>query len=86
MKRSFRGLRYWLIYLWSGKAAAEASTILALPVAPQVDPRIECAHDTCHGEWDPRCEGGNCTNHCFLYCRGMCVAAGPEAPKVRKRR
>jgi hypothetical protein len=34
---------------------------------------IDCFHGGCFGKADPRCGGGNCTEHCLDYCGNTCI-------------
>ena len=29
----------------------------------------------CDNRSDPRCGGGNCSHHCYIYCRSHCLDA-----------
>lgn len=39
----------------------------------------------CSARSDPRCLGGNCTEHCNRFCAGKCRTFGdPELEELRK--
>lgn len=62
----------WFEKIWLGIGA----WFLGVENPKELSNREPCGIGYCDrvgGKADPRCEGGNCTEHCRLFCRDSCL-------------
>lgn len=70
-----KGLFPWLRELFFGPPPAVPTANSAATAD-----RPECAVSYCGSFADPRCKGGNCTQHCAscIGCNGICIKAASD--------